>query len=146
MVHNKRKKNSRQRGSWTHGWGEKKKHRGSGSRGGRGNAGSGKRGDQKKPSMFKAGRIFGKQGFIRQASVTHAVMNVSQFDKMHLVAHKGVSVDGAKITIDMTKMGYDKLLGAGKVTKAYHVTVQYASASAIEKIQQAGGSVTVTSA
>ena len=45
MTHNKRKKNSRQRGEWTHGWGAKKKHRGAGHRGGRGNAGSGKRGE-----------------------------------------------------------------------------------------------------
>ena len=38
-----RKKNTRQRGSHTHGWGAKKKHRGAGNRGGRGNAGSGPR-------------------------------------------------------------------------------------------------------
>ena len=48
MVTNKRSKDTRQRGSNTHGWGAMKKHRGAGHRGGRGNAGTGKRGDAKK--------------------------------------------------------------------------------------------------
>ena len=52
MTVNKRKKNSRQRGSHTHGWGAMKKHRGAGNRGGRGAAGSGKRADSKKPSIW----------------------------------------------------------------------------------------------
>ena len=60
MVHNQRKKNSRHRGSWTHSHGEKKKHRGAGSRGGRGNAGSGKRGDAKKPSYWKIKKFSGQ--------------------------------------------------------------------------------------
>ena len=48
-----RKKNTRQRGSKTHGCGSMKKRRGAGHRGGRGAAGSGKRGDCKKPSIWK---------------------------------------------------------------------------------------------
>ena len=50
----KKKKLVKQRGSKTHGWGSKKKHRGAGNRGGKGNAGSGKRADQKKPSFWKS--------------------------------------------------------------------------------------------
>src|SRR3989338_2684643 len=65
MTINKRKKNTRQRGKTTHGWGARKKHRGAGNRGGRGMAGSGKRADQKKPSILKeyGNTYFGKFGF-----------------------------------------------------------------------------------
>src|SRR3990172_2450527 len=62
MVVNKRKKSGRYRGSQTHGGGAKKKRRGAGNRGGRGNAGSGKRADQKKPSNWDE-KYFGKSGF-----------------------------------------------------------------------------------
>ena len=62
MVVRKRKKNSRQHGSTTHGWGAMKKHRGAGNRGGRGLAGTGKRADQMKPLHWKE-RYFGKLGF-----------------------------------------------------------------------------------
>jgi len=62
MTVNKQKKNVKQRGSKTHGYGSMKKHRGAGSRGGRGNAGSGKRGDVKKPSFRHEGRN-GRHGF-----------------------------------------------------------------------------------
>jgi len=40
MTVNKRKKMSRLRGSHTHGWGAKKKHRGKGNKGGAGMAGT----------------------------------------------------------------------------------------------------------
>ncbi len=46
------KKNKRQRGLSSHGWGHKKKHRGAGNRGGKGMAGTGKRADTKKPSII----------------------------------------------------------------------------------------------
>jgi large subunit ribosomal protein L15 len=52
MTTHRRKKNVKQRGSKTHGWGSMKKHRGAGNRGGRGKAGTGKRGDQKKPTII----------------------------------------------------------------------------------------------
>ena len=63
MVVNKSKKKLKYRGSKTHGCGSMKKRRGAGHRGGRGAAGSGKRGDAKKPSIW-GGRYFGKHGFI----------------------------------------------------------------------------------
>ncbi|MBS3145783.1 uL15 family ribosomal protein, partial [Candidatus Woesearchaeota archaeon] len=65
MTVNKRSKKSRQRGTHTHGWGAKKKHRGAGNRGGRGNAGTGKRADTKKPTIIKlyGNEYFGKKGF-----------------------------------------------------------------------------------
>ena len=61
MVVRFRKKVRRMRGSHTHGWGAKKKHRGAGSRGGRGQAGMLK---HKKSWMLKNDpHHFGERGF-----------------------------------------------------------------------------------
>jgi len=45
--------------------------------------------------------------------------------------------------IDLVSMGYDKLLGQGSVRSALKVKAVRASASAIEKIKAAGGSIEV---
>jgi large subunit ribosomal protein L15 len=50
---------------------------------------------------------------------------------------------GSGAEIDLASLGYDKLLGQGKVHTALKVKVARASSSAIEKIKAAGGSVEV---
>ncbi|MFW5746565.1 MAG: uL15m family ribosomal protein [Nanoarchaeota archaeon] len=141
MTHNKRKKGSRKRGSWTHGWGEKKKHRGAGSRGGRGNAGSGKRADVKKPSFRKSNRVFGRHGFVNHgAGPAVKSINVGYFDDASLKGKQGVDF-GKVIKVDLEKLGYQKLLGSGKVVGAYEITAASATQSAIKKIEAAGGKV-----
>ncbi len=127
----KRTKNSRQRGSHTHGWGAKKKHRGAGNRGGRGNAGSGKRGDAKKPSFWKDRSYFKSKGFVSLRK-TLKTINISDLQKF------------ADTKINLKQEGFDKLLGLGNLDRKYDITVPYASNSAIEKIKSKGGNVTVT--
>ncbi len=143
MVVNKRKKNSRQRGSHTHGWGSKKKHRGAGSRGGRGMAGSGKRADTIKPSLWKE-RYFGKYGFVKKGDIkTIRPINIiyleEHFDR--LLKNKTISKEGDSYSVDILKIGYNKLLGGGKITKKYKIKTEYASKNVIEKIKKAGGEV-----
>ena len=43
--------------------------------------------------------------------------------------------------VDLTKLGYDKLLGTGQVTKKLEITVKYASPKALEKVNAAGGKI-----
>ena len=43
--------------------------------------------------------------------------------------------------IDLTELGYTKLLGTGKLTKALTIQVDSASKSAQQKVQEAGGKV-----
>jgi large subunit ribosomal protein L15 len=45
--------------------------------------------------------------------------------------------------LDLGSLGFDKLLGQGTVSKAFSLKVPRASASALEKIKLAGGSVQV---
>ncbi len=146
MVVNKRKKNSRHRGSWTHGWGEKKKHRGAGSRGGRGMAGTGKRADTNKPTIQADPHYFGKWGFIRPVAVERInAINVATLESnlASFVDAKIATKSGNSYTVDLTKSQYNKLLGSGAITVAVNVTVKYASGSAVEKIEAAKGKVTL---
>ena len=154
MTAMKRKKNVRQRGSKTHGWGAMKKHRGAGNRGGRGNAGSGKRGDQKKPSYWNANKpqgqkrgkaYFGKHGFHSITAVEYVTINVQDLNNKLATwtTEKKVTKSGDKYTVDLGTLGYTKLLGTGKLTHKVSVTVKKATAAAVEKINAAGGSITV---
>ena len=46
-------------------------------------------------------------------------------------------------SVNLTEMGYDKLLGRGSIERALKITVSEASAKAIQKVEAAGGSVEV---
>jgi large subunit ribosomal protein L15 len=131
---------SKFRGSRTHGRG-KKAGRGAGLRGGRGNAGLHK---HKWLSIVKYDPDhFGHHGFKRPQSVvgSKVTMNLSEVEQ----ALPALSKDGfaeekeGKWTVDLTKMGVDKLLGSGRISKPITVKVAEASASAEKKLKAAGG-------
>ena len=143
MTHNKRAKNSRQRGSWTHGWGAKKKHRGAGHRGGRGNAGTGKRGDAKKPRYWKDTKYFGKHGFTSINPEEIITINLNQLINIipQLIQKGHATQEKDTININLTQAGYDKLLGTGKIQQKLNITVQHASEKAQQKITEAKGTI-----
>lgn len=139
----KQKKCIRQRGRHTHGYGSKKKHRHAGSRGGRGNAGSGKRADQKKPSNW-ATKYFGKFGFIaRRQTIDINPINIKDVEKLlkQFIATGFTTEKSGVYFVDLKKAGYNKLLATGAVTKKLNITVDYASQSAVEKIKAASGTL-----
>ncbi len=125
MTVKKRKKNVRMRGSKTHGYGAKKKHRGKGSRGGRGYAGSHKH----KYSYItaKEPEHFGYKGFVSKKKKSR-IINIRDLEKM----------EG---DVDLNKMGFTKLLSEGKVSKPLIVKVRKYSKKAKEKIEKAGGKI-----
>ena len=143
MTFTKSKKNVRQRGNTTHGWGAMKKHRGKGNKGGAGRAGTGKRGDAKKPSYWKTEK-FGKDGFIRRKNMKKDItINLSDIPKkIEAFLKEKIAIDNKdNIEINLTKTGYTKLLATGKIDKKYVITIKSASASAIEKVEEKGGKV-----
>ncbi len=140
MTTNRRKKFSRARASHTHGWGSMKKHRGSGHRGGAGNAGSGKRADSNKPSIWHTD-YFGRKGFSTRNKEVRAV-NIDYVDQ-HLT-QLGAKEESGKYLIELDKKGYQKLLGRGRVSSKLIIKVAYASAKAIESVKKAGGEVLIT--
>ena len=142
MVVRKQKKVRKQRGSRTHGWGLV--HRGSGQRGGFGNAGRGKKSHCKKPQVWKE-RYLGKDGFIKhgQKEIIN-IISIKQIEQQLPLwtANKIAVEEKDVINIDLTKLGYTKLLSTGHVTKKMNITVKNSTSAAVEKIKAAGGKVT----
>ena len=112
----------------------KKAGRGAGKLGGRGNAGLNKHRLLTRLKYMPG--HWGMHGFNRDPSLrtVHNSINVSEVDQML----------GDEDTIDLTSKWIDKILGSGRVNRAIHVTVEHASSKAIEKIEAAGGSVTIS--
>ncbi len=50
-----------------------------------------------------------------------------------------VSQEGGTFSIDLTELGYEKLLGKGRLSKPINVKVENATEKAIGKIEEAGG-------
>jgi len=142
----RRKKVRKLRGSHTHGWGCKKKHRGGGSKGGKGMAGTGKRKNTKWTWTIKyAPDHLGKRGFHRPKAVqyTPSVINLGDIDEnLQLFIDAGIAYEEeGKIVVDTTQLGVDKVLGAGKLTRPLVVKAYYVTPKAEEKIKAAGGEV-----
>lgn len=116
------------RGSRTCGGGTHKNRRGAGSRGGRGNAGGCKHHFVR--DMMR-GRTMGKHGFFKHNAKEVDVINVGELDSM--------ASDGGRLDL-----GRAKVLGGGRLTRAFTVTASSFSATAREKIEEAGGEVVVS--
>lgn len=142
---NRRKKTVKFRGHHTHGYGSKKKHRGSGHQGGVGNAGTGKKADQKKPSIWKDKKYFGKHGFDSKNANKINALNIfyieEHFDS--LLAAGKIKKTSDAYSIDLNDLKANKLLGSGEATRKYIIKCDYATASAVEKITSVGGTVEI---
>ena len=136
MPRRKAFKNSRTRGRGH------KKGRGAGLRGGRGNAGCHK---TKRIMYERVGRVWGAHGFKRPQTVVMANsainLKVLEENASEWVDQGSATKKGKTISIDLKKMGYDKLLGTGVPSQAYNITISAASAKAVEKVEAAGGEV-----
>jgi len=136
MPRRKAFKNSRTRGRGH------KKGRGAGLRGGRGNAGCHK---TKRIMYERVGRVWGAHGFKRPQTVVMANsainLNVIEENASEWVNQGNATKKGKTISIDLKKMGYDKLLGTGVPSQAYNITISAASAKAVEKVEAAGGEI-----
>jgi len=128
-------------GSRTRGRGHKK-GRGAGLRGGRGNAGCHK---TKRIMYERVGRVWGAHGFKRPQTVVMANnainLKVIEESAAEWVDQGNASKKGKTVSIDLKKMGYDKLLGTGVPSQAYKITISTASAKAVEKVEAAGGEI-----
>lgn len=131
MPH-KLRKTRKMRGSRTHGYGRIGQHRDAGSKGQR------KVGRHKHLWSYVVAHepdYFGKKGFTSPQSLKRKenTINIKQLNE--LTVEKGTA------QINLTSIGYTKLLGTGKITKPLTVTVPACSKTAAEKIKKAGGKV-----
>lgn len=133
------------RGHRTMGYGSHKKHRGGGSRGGRGMAG----GHKHKWSWIikNIPNHFGKHGFQRPLELIKVPMavNLSQLDQIaEILVQQGLAQkENDKIIVDITALNLTKVLGSGKITKPLVVRAPEFSKLAIEKLEKGGGKAIV---
>lgn len=141
MPH-KLRKLRKKRGSRTHGYGRVGQHRDAGSKGHR------KVGRHKHLWSYVATyepNYFGKHGFTSPQSLSRKEKIVN-LKKLNELSQKfSVEKEKGKLHLDLTSLGYTKLLGTGKISKALIVNVASCSKSAAEKIKEAGGQVLTAS-
>jgi large subunit ribosomal protein L15 len=139
----KLRKVRKRRSSRTHGYGRVGQHRGGGKRGGHGKAGLHKHGwtyiVKYEPDYF------GKKGFTSPRTIGKKVnvINVGQLEELvdKMAVEEQLKKKEGKILLDLNKLGYDKLLGMGSITKPVLVKVAFHSATAAKKVQEAGGQI-----
>jgi len=131
------RKTRKLRGSRTCGWGQVAQHRASGHKGGLGVSGQLK---HHFSSMLKYDPDhFGHEStHPPHPNIIKKWASVRDLDDLFT---KFGTKDGEKKVIDLTEHGYDKLLGGGKIANAYAIKIKQFTASAEEKVKQAGGEV-----
>lgn len=144
MKLKKRTKASRMhgKGMGSHGWGARKKHMGSGHRGGKGMAGSGKRADHNRLHFIVnyGNKYFGKQGFTSRGSERNKkrVVNIREIIENLDNYKKKFSDKSGALNFEEYK-----ILGEGEIKEKINIIVKEISKSAKEKIEKAGGIVTI---
>jgi large subunit ribosomal protein L15 len=140
----KARKVRKQRGSRTHGYGQIGQHRsGGGGRGGHGKAGLDK---HKWTYVLRYDPTYWeKKGFVstRTLGKTVHTINVGKLDDLvdRLDSEKKLERKEKKIFLDLESLGFDKLLGTGKVSKPLVVKVESYSEAASKKLAEAGGEI-----
>lgn len=130
------------RGSRTHGYGQVGQHRKTGGKG------------KRKAGRHKAGwtyvikhepNYFGKRGFTSPKSLRRkiSIINVGELDELadKLAGKEQLEKKKGKTVLDLDKLGYNKLLGKGNITKPLLVKIASHSENAAKKIEEAGGQI-----
>ena len=99
--------------------------------GGRGKAGTGKKGDVSKPSIWHTFPYRGKVGFVSRKTKPKTI-NLYELENLY---------QGKPL--DLGAMGYHKLLGRGIIYKTVDIKIPYATEKAIKKIENLKGKVHV---
>ncbi len=145
------------RGTRTHGYGRVGQHRKAGQRAGKGKTSQWKK--SKKSYYLKQKELgfpdpdwdFGKRGFKRPQDINRIyqvnALNVKDLDSKieELTKNNIASKSGNTYTIDLKDLNIQKILGRGEINKKINISVKKASKRAIEKIESAGGKVTLLS-
>jgi len=125
----KKKKSVRMRGTRWHGFATKK-HKGSGNKGGKGMAGTGKKAGQKLSYIHRyLMPYFGKQGFTSKSTRRKKTNQINVGDIQKKCKPGEVLLENYKI------------LGSGEIKDKFIVKAKSFSKSAKEKIEKAGGKV-----
>ncbi len=156
-MRNYARKVRKMRGRRTHGYGKVGQHRKTGQRAGRGKTTQWKK--SKKSYYLKQKELgfpdpdwdLGKKGFKRPQDINRIYqvnsLNVKDLDLNidSLVMDKKATKSGNSYNINLNEINIQKLLGKGEINKVINISVKKASKRAVEKIEAAGGKLTLTS-
>ena len=145
------------RGTRTQGYGRVGQHRKAGQRAGKGKTTGWKK--SKKSYYLKQKELgfpdpdwdFGKKGFKRPQDIRRIynvnTLNIKDLDlTIEDLTQKNIATKtGTTYTINMKDLNIQKLLGRGEINNKINITVDKASKRAIEKIESAGGKITLLS-
>jgi large subunit ribosomal protein L15 len=146
------------RGTRTVGYGRVGQHRKAGQRAGKGKTTGWKK--SKKSYYLKQKELgfpdpdwdFGKKGFLRPQDIRRIyhvnTLNIKELDlSIEDLTQKNIATKtGTTYSINMKDLNVQKILGRGEVNNKINITVNKASKRAIEKIESAGGKVTLLTA
>lgn len=137
MTFRKRSARSRLRGHRGGGYGARKKHRGKGSKGGMGMAGTGKKAGQKRTYVLKYfPGYFGKKGFSSRNKRLDVInLKDIQARKEYFIERKIAKKTAEGIEINLK--GY-KVLGEGELKDKFIIKADKFSENAKEKIKKSG--------
>ncbi len=141
MVVRRRRKVRKQRGTRTYGRGCSKRGRGSGEKGGKGLSGGHK---HKWSYVLKhMPEHFGKHGFTRPLAARREIssINVGELDeRLDELLQQGIAKrEEERIVVDVKKLGFERVLGGGRVTHSIEVIAKEFVGSAKRKLEEAGG-------
>lgn len=148
MVVRRERKSRKLRGrTRTMGWGRIGQHRKAGARGGKGAAGLDKH--EWTWTIKYAPHWYGKRGFTPRRMYVGKEVRAINVDELSHLAEKlmlsgEAKREGEMVVIDLSHLGYHKLLGNGKIDVPVKVIVESASEEAIKKVESAGGKVILT--
>jgi large subunit ribosomal protein L15 len=139
----KDRKVRKKRGSRTHGYGQIGQHRSGGGRGGHGKAGYDK---HKWTYVLKYDPTYWKKkGFVSTRTLGKKVniINVGKLGDLadKLNSEKKLVRKEEKIFLDLENLGFDKLLGTGKISEPVVVKIGSYSEAASKKLEEAGGEI-----
>ncbi len=149
------KKIRKKRGTRTIGYGRVGQHRKTGQRAGRGTTTQWNKSmksyyyKQKELGFPDSNWNLGCKGFNRPQDMTRIyqvnALNVKDLDLKieDLVQKKIATKSGNTFSINLNDINIQKILGRGEINKKINVSVDKASKQAIEKIEAAGGKVTI---
>ncbi len=145
------------RGTRVCGYGRVGQHRKGGQRAGKGKTTQWKK--SKKSYYLKQKELgfpdpdwdMGKKGFRRPQDLIRIyqvnMINVKELDQKieNLVIDKKATKSGDTYNINLNNLNIQKILGRGEINKVINITVNKASKRAIEKVETAGGKITLLS-
>ena len=151
------RKVQKMRGRRTRGFGKVGQHRKTGQRAGRGKTTQWKK--SKKSYYLKQKELgfpdpdwkMGKKGFKRPQDINRIykirTLNVKDLDQKieNFVLDNKATKSGNTFNINLNNINIQKVLGRGNLNKTINITVNKASKRAIEKIEAAGGKITLLS-